>query len=276
MDTAPHLDQSSQTLLSAGQRAALEDAAVQATHNALSSQFQATQSPVSLITPQEIRFLRTKLANLRLENLRKEQKLQGLKDVFHSMRVTSAPTSPKRVYSCIKDLKEQIQEALEGLEGEKQTEETIAMQRETLYAGVVRGRQAVAKEREREVREVHRRVTRKYAEVRITRFQAEQQAALAASALNTYKLTMEDTLQQYKTARAQQLAVLQRTEQQAEQVTLHISHLNQALKSRKHSETATLQLLTTAVQLGQSRKQQAESCQLRLEQLCATLGRIGE
>lgn len=276
MDTAPHLDQSSQTLLSAGQRAALEDAAVQATHDALSSQFQAIRSPISLMSPQEIRFLRTKLANLRLENLRKEQKLQGLKDVFHSMRVASAPTSPKRAISSIRDLKDQIREAMEGIEEERQTQDTIAMQRETLYAGLVRGMQAVAKEREREVREVHRRVTRKHGEVHITRFQAEQQAALAASQLNTYKLTIEESLQQYKAARAEQQAVLARTEQQAEQVTLHISHLDQVLKDRKHSESATLQLLTAAVQQGQSRKQQAQTCQLRLEQLCATLGRIGE
>jgi len=137
MDRETHLDQSSQVLASAGQIAALEDAATQATGQVLSSQFQATKVPTSSVNPQEIRYFRTKLANLRLENLRKEQKLQGLKDVFHSMRVTSAPTSPKRTISAISDLKEQIREVLDRIEAETQTQDSIAQQRETLLQGLV-------------------------------------------------------------------------------------------------------------------------------------------
>lgn len=260
--------QSSQALASSGQR--------EATGQVLSAQFQAIKDPLSSVNPQEVRYFRTKLAHLRLENLRKEQKLQGLKDVFHSMRVTSAPVSPKRTISAITDLKTQIKEVQDRTEAEIQTQDSIALQRNTLWQGLVWSRQAVAKEREREVREVHRRVTRKHVNVQIARFQADQQAAFAVNQLNLVKISLEEGGLQYRSAVLEQREVLARTEQQAELATQHISRLDREVKARKHSENEAIRLLSAAVEQDQSRKSQALACELRLQQLRRTLGRIGE
>lgn len=126
------------------------------------------------------------------------------------------------------------------------------------------------------MREVHKRVTRKHANVQIARFQADQQAALAGNQLSLAKLIIEERALQYRSALSEQQAVLARTEEQAGIATQHISRLDREVKARKNSENAAIRLLSAAVEQDQSRKSQAQACELRLQQLRRTLGRIGE
>ena len=97
------------------------------------------------------------------------------------------------------------------------------------------------------MREVHKRVTRKHANVQIARFQADQQAALAGNQLSLAKLSIEERALQYRSALSEQQAVLARTEEQAGIATQYISRLDREVKARKNSENAAIRLLSAAV-----------------------------
>ena len=274
MDSERQLDQSSQAYLA--HQAALEEAAAQSTHQALLAQYHSLLSPKSPPNPHEIRHLRTQLANLRLENLRKAQKLQGLKDVFGSMRVMSAPGSPKRFNGLMNDLQEEIKKALDGIESERQTQETIALQREIIQQGLVLLIQDVAKEREREIREIHRRVTRRHRDVIRAKYQAKQQATEAANQLIQFKTEIEGNFREYKNAYSEQKETLGRMESEAGLAAKHIFRLNKAVEEKRSTDKEMIKMLENAVREEQERKTRERECLRRVEDLRRLMGRIAQ